>query len=77
MKKYEVTGYIQIPVFVTVEAANAAEALEKGSNEIELGFGVQGDQYWQDDYFVWDIEADRPAEHEITIREGVSNELPM
>jgi hypothetical protein len=65
MKQYEVTGYIQIPVFVTVEADNAAEALEKGSNEIEMGFGVQGEQYWQEDYFVWDIEADRPADNEI------------
>ena len=65
MKKYEVTGYLQIPVFVTVEADNAAEALEKGSNEIELGFGVQGDQYWQDEYSVWDIEADCPADNEI------------
>jgi hypothetical protein len=70
MKQYEVTGYIQIPVFVTVEADNAAEALEKGSNEIEMGFGIQGDQYWQEDYFVWDIEADRPADNEINYALG-------
>jgi hypothetical protein len=65
MKKYEVTGYLQIPVFVTVEADNAAEALEKGSDEIEMGFGTQGEQYWQDEYSVWDMEADRPADNEI------------
>jgi hypothetical protein len=65
MKKYEVTGYLQIPVFVTVEADNAAEALEKGTGEIEMGFGIQGEQYWQDEYSVWDMEADRPADNEI------------
>jgi hypothetical protein len=48
MKKYEVTGYIQIPVFLTVEAATPAEALEKGQADIDMGLGVHGDQYWQD-----------------------------
>ena len=75
MKQYEVTAYIQIPVFATVEAATAAEALEKVSNEIELGFGIQGEQYWQDEYSVWDIEAERPADNEIAIREREINDL--
>ena len=61
MTKYEVTGYIQIPVFYTVEAATPAEALDKGSEAIEMGLGVQGDQYWQDEYTLWDIDADRPV----------------
>tara|TARA_B110000977_G_scaffold165939_1_gene213518 strand:+ start:588 stop:797 length:210 start_codon:yes stop_codon:yes gene_type:complete len=61
MTKYEVTGYIQIPVFHTLEAATPAEALRKGSEEIENGFGVQGDQYWQDDYTLWDMDADMPV----------------
>jgi hypothetical protein len=65
MKQYEVTGYIQIPVFVTVKAATAAEALEKGTNEIEKGFGTHGDPYFVDEYSVWDIEADCPVVNKI------------
>jgi hypothetical protein len=61
MKEYEVTGYIQIPVFLTVEAATPAEALEKGQADIDMGLGVHGDQYWQDEYTVWDIEAILPV----------------
>ena len=61
MTKYEVTAYIQIPVFLTVEAATPAEALEKGSNDIENGLGAHGDQFWQDEYSMWDLDADKPV----------------
>lgn len=69
MKEYEVTGYIQIPVFRNVKAATPAEALEIGSNDIEMGLGIQGDQYWQDDYTVWDMQADKPVDHLIGLGE--------
>ena len=61
MTKYEVTAYIQIPVFLTVEAETPAEALGKGSEDIEMGLGVHGDQFWQDEYSMWDLDADKPV----------------
>ena len=61
MTKYEITGYIQIPVFYTLEADSPAQALEEGSEAIEMGLGVQGEQYWQEEFTAWDLDADKPA----------------
>jgi hypothetical protein len=52
MKTYEVTGYIQIPTTVTVQAATAEEALDIGRDQIDNGFGIEHDQYMGNDYFI-------------------------
>ena len=52
MPKYEVTGYIQIPTTIAVEASTIEEALDIGRDQIEWGFGIQHDQYMSDNYFI-------------------------
>jgi hypothetical protein len=52
MKTYEVTGYIYIPTTVTVQAANAEEALDIGRDQINDGLGQEHDQYMSDNYYV-------------------------
>lgn len=61
MNEYEVTGYIQIPVSVWVKADTPAEAYLKGSADLDMGLGLHGDQYWQDEYTVWDTTNDQPV----------------
>jgi len=52
MNTYEVTGYIYIPTTVTVQAANAEEALDIGRDQINDGLGHEHDQYMSDNYYV-------------------------
>jgi hypothetical protein len=52
MNDYEITGYIQIPVSVTVQADNAEDALDIGRDQIEWGLGIQHDQYMSDNYYI-------------------------
>ena len=52
MNTYEVTGYIYIPTTVTVQAANAEEALDIGRDQINDGLGQEHDQYMSDNYYV-------------------------
>ena len=52
MSTYEITGYIQIPVTVTVQADTPEDALDIGREEINDGMGIQHDQYLSDNYYV-------------------------
>ena len=52
MNTYEVTGYIYIPTTVTVQAANAEEALDIGRDQINDGLGHEHDQYMSEDFYV-------------------------
>jgi hypothetical protein len=52
MNTYEVTGYIQIPTTVTVQADTVEEALDIGSEQINDGLGQEHDQYMSDNYFI-------------------------
>jgi hypothetical protein len=66
MAKWEITGYIQIPVSAQVQADTPAEALEIGRDLINDGIGIQGDQFLLDEYSVWSIDTDEPVEVEMT-----------
>jgi hypothetical protein len=52
MKTYEVTGSIQIPTTVTVQANTVEEALDIGRDQIDDGLGQEHDQYMSDNYFI-------------------------
>ena len=52
MSTYEITGYIQIPVTVTVQADTPEDALDIGRDQIEWGLGIQHDPYLSDNYYV-------------------------
>jgi hypothetical protein len=52
MNTYEITGYIQIPTTVTVQADNPEDALDIGRDLINDGMGIQHDQYLSDNYYV-------------------------
>jgi len=52
MNDYEITGYIQTPVSVTVQADNAEDALDIGRDLIIDGTGTRHDQYMSDNYYV-------------------------
>jgi len=54
MNTYEITGYIQIPTTVTVQADTAEDALEIGRDLINDGIGIQHDQYLSDNYYLAD-----------------------
>jgi hypothetical protein len=63
MAKYEVTGYIYIPVTVEVEAETVEEALDKGHNDIDNGIGIQHDQYLSGDYYVTTEDGEPVAQY--------------
>ena len=52
MPTYEVTGYIQIPTTITVEADTVEDALDIGRDQINDGLGQEHDQYMSDNYYV-------------------------
>ena len=52
MKTYEVTGYIQIPTTITVQADTVEDALDIGRDQINDGLGQEHDQYMSDNYYV-------------------------
>lgn len=52
MPSFKVTGYIQIPVEVEVEADTVEEALQEGRELLDNGLGYEGDQYMSDNYYV-------------------------
>ena len=52
MNTYEITGYIQIPTTVMVQANDPEEALDIGREMIDNGLGVTHDQYLSDNYYV-------------------------
>ena len=52
MNTYEITGYIQVPVTVTVQADTPEDALDVGRNLINDGMGMEHDQYLSDNYYV-------------------------
>ena len=52
MNTYEITGYIQIPTTITVQADTVEDALDIGRDQIEWGFGIQHEQYMSDNYYV-------------------------
>jgi len=68
MNTYEVTGYIQIPTTVTVQADTVEEALDIGSEQINDGLGQEHDQYMSDNYYVA-TEEGRP------VAQFIDNEL--
>ena len=68
MNTYEVTGYIQIPTTVTVQATNAENALDIGRDQIKDGLGQEHDQYMSDNYYVA-TEEGRP------VAQFIDNEL--
>jgi len=52
MNTYEITGYIQVPVTVTVQADTPEDALDVGRDLINDGMGMEHDQYLSDNYYV-------------------------
>ena len=55
MKNYEITGYVQIPTTVTVQADTPEDALEIGRDLIKDGFGILGisrARYQSDNYYL-------------------------
>jgi hypothetical protein len=52
MNTYEITGYIQIPTTVTVQADTPEDALDIGRDLINDGIGTQHDQYLSDNYYI-------------------------
>jgi hypothetical protein len=68
MNTYEITGYIQIPTTVTVQAANAEEALDIGRDQINDGLGYEHDQYISDNYYV-------TTEDGVPVAQFIDNEL--
>jgi hypothetical protein len=68
MNTYEVTGYIQIPTTVTVQADTVEEALDIGSEQINDGLGQEHDQYMSDNYFI-------TTEDGVPVAQFIDNEL--
>jgi hypothetical protein len=52
MNTYEITGYIQIPTTISVEANTIEEALDIGRDQINDGLGQTHDQYMSDNYYI-------------------------
>jgi hypothetical protein len=68
MNTYEITGYIQIPTTVTVQADTVEDALDIGRDQIEWGFGIQHDQYMSDNYYV-------TTEDGVPVAQFIDNEI--
>jgi len=68
MNTYEVTGYIQIPTTVTVQANDPEKALDLGRDMIGDGLGQEHDQYLSDNYYV-------ATEDGVPVAQFVDNEL--
>jgi hypothetical protein len=68
MNTYEITGYIQIPTTITVQADTIEDALDIGREQINDGLGYEHDQYMSDNYYV-------TTEDGVPVAQFIDNEL--
>jgi len=76
MKKYEITGYIMIPVSVEVEAENVSDALEAGAEVLEYGGGEQGQEFVSSSFKAWNEEIN-PNAPVAEMDDGVINDVDV